>query len=224
MSLKCCLLLEDIFHESKSSNCFAFCHIIYGRERGHVLTHTSCTHHACAHTQMNCYRYQKIITLLLLCGVAVLGSYLTGDVTASFSLGEAVFDTFQALCAPGHKLDLAFISGNRDISPIPLFMNFRQCRTGEYYADRVCSPCRNGTYSITDPSGLSLAEIREVNVCKDCPSGVKSCFADSLVLEKGYWRIGPEAVDVLQCPMNENSCAGGSATGDELCAAGYEVR
>ena len=97
------------------------------------------------------------------------------------------------------------------------------CETGEYYADRICSPCRNGTYSITDPAALSLAEIREVSVCKACPSGVASCFADTLVLKEGYWRIGTQAVDVLTCPMAEESCVGGGGTGHELCAEGYEV-
>ena len=150
--------------------------------------------------------------------------YFTGDVFQSFVNGEVVFDQMQALCAPGHNMDIAVISGNRDISPLVINMEFRHCETGEFYADRMCSPCRNGTFSITDPTGLMLSEIREVNVCRDCPSGVSSCFADTLVLDKGYWRVGTEAVDVLSCPMEGNSCVGGAGTGEDLCAQGYEVR
>lgn len=160
---------------------------------------------------------------MLLLYLYLLFRYLTGDFTESFLGGEAVFGTVQALCAPGYNMDLAIVSANRDISPLILKMDFRQCLTGEYYADRECSPCRNGTYSITDPTGLLLSDIREVNVCKDCPSGVKSCYADTLVLQKGYWRVGAEAVDVLSCPMDERSCVGGAGTGEELCAQGYEV-
>ena len=150
-------------------------------------------------------------------------SYLTGDTTDSFANGIATFDSFQALCAPGHELHLAVISTNRDIRPLAFTMTFHECLIGEYFADRVCLPCRNGTYSITDPSGLSLNDIREVNVCHDCPSGVKSCFANTLKLKKGYWRIGAEAVTTLKCPMDDNSCIGGSDIGDGLCATGYEV-
>lgn len=62
----------------------------------------------------------------------------------------------------------------------------------------------------------------QVNMCKDCPSGAKSCYADTLVLEQGYWRIASSAVDALLCPI-ENGCVGGWRTGQELCAAGYEV-
>ena len=148
---------------------------------------------------------------------------LTGDVTNTIELGEAVFAAIEPLCAPGFGMDVAIISTNRDIDAIKIHMQFRQCEIGEYYVDRICLPCRNGSYSFTDPAGLSLSELREVNVCHNCPSGVTSCYASTLNLDKGHWRISTNAESILSCPMDVESCVGGTEAGNALCSNGHEV-
>ncbi|CAN0344236.1 unnamed protein product [Ectocarpus fasciculatus] len=99
---------------------------------------------------------------------------------------------------------------------------FRACETGEYWGDRVCSPCGVGTFSVTDPSTVfSLSDLTQTDVCIECPEGSESCYGSTVIMKKGYWRISERATQTTTCPY-EGSCGGGSGVGDALCTDGYE--
>lgn len=80
--------------------------------------------------------------------------------------------------------------------------------------------CEEGTYSLADPATTSLADLSQ-KVCLPCPDGAAGCYGDTIELDEGYWRISDIATRPLRCPLTK-SCIGGTGSGDDLCANGYE--
>ena len=99
--------------------------------------------------------------------------------------------------------------------------DFRASRRGEYYEDRICNPCGEGTFSFTDPAGLALSEITKTEVCQACPPEAVSCYEDTITLKPGYWRSGNDSTNILECPWDAESCLGGQSSGDASCGSGY---
>lgn len=122
-------------------------------------------------------------------------------------------------CAPGLHIDATFSTNIRATTAVLRF-HFRECETGEFYRDRICQPCANGSYSFVDPTGLTLSEIPP-SLCKTCPSQAAFCFGNTLSLKPDYWRITETAHRILDCPFGDNACIGGSAYGNDLCNVGY---
>lgn len=149
--------------------------------------------------------------------------YVTGSVIESSESGIANFTDLWASCDPGYSLTvyLTTVFSDDSLQAISEFW-FRDCITGEYWGERICNPCETGTFSVTDPATVaSLSDLTHQNVCVDCPEGSDSCFGDTVIVSKGYWRISQQAKSTTKCPY-EGSCGGGSETGDGLCTSGYE--
>jgi predicted outer membrane repeat protein len=146
--------------------------------------------------------------------------YVTGGFVLPVSGGVSNFTALSVYCSPGYSMSInmtcttenAFLSTYLD-------MSFRSCETGEYYGDNICTMCEHGTYSLTDPSSISLSGLKDV--CKECPSGSLDCYGDVIELQKGYWRISNSTTTLLNCPYGDFGCRGGSGSGDELCREGY---
>jgi predicted outer membrane repeat protein len=146
---------------------------------------------------------------------------VSGSIVESVTSGTAVFDNLQATCAPGGTMILnASYKISTALSLIETLdagikLQFRKCYRGEYYTEKECIKCSNGSYSLADNSDLSVTE------CTSCPSNSETCFADKIKSSPGYWRISDSATTLLKCPLTKQSCIGGFGTGDELCEVGY---
>ncbi|RYH21675.1 hypothetical protein EON65_20285 [archaeon] len=139
--------------------------------------------------------------------------------------GVAEFASLEAFCSPGGSMAVQFQAQPADLTSIPSAISqlyyvqntstfqFRDCLDGEYQSDGQCLVCTNGSYSL-------VAGVAECSSCvgKD---GVAACYSNQLVIDLGYWRRYDNNEAVLQCPVVDG-CIGGSATGNALCAVGYE--
>jgi hypothetical protein len=147
--------------------------------------------------------------------------YVTGGFNELVDSGLATFSSLAAYCDPGYNMTVNISSESNDVESTFFALTFRSCVRGEYYQDRICISCENGTYSTTDPSTKSLSELRNSDVCKACPSGSKACYGDTIVLKEGYWRISDSSTNLQVCPNGKHACHGGSGSGDLLCHEGY---
>lgn len=149
--------------------------------------------------------------------------YVTGGIIETSDGGVANFSALSAYCDPGYSMTVYLTALSDDATFQTSFeLSFRECVTGEYWGDRTCIPCNEGTFSVTDPATVSsLSELTQLNVCLECPEGAEFCYGDTMTLEKGYWRISELATRTTKCPYS-GSCGGGSGTGDALCTDGYE--
>eukprot|EP01031_Cornospumella_fuschlensis_P030162 gene30162-36437_t len=139
--------------------------------------------------------------------------------------GVAEFASLEAFCSPGGSMTVQFQAQPADLSSIPSTISqlyyvqntstfqFRDCLDGEYQSDGQCLVCVNGSYSL-------VAGVAECSSCvgKD---GVAACYSNQLVVDLGHWRRYDSNEAVLQCPIADG-CIGGAATGNALCAIGYE--
>lgn len=135
--------------------------------------------------------------------------HIGGEKSIRFIQGTANFSQLEALCAPGHTLDMQIMS-NHFVDAVDLFVTFRSCERGEYLSAQICQACENGYYSFIEPEDMSSSfELSQANVCQECPSsGVDECYKDQIVLEKGFWRISPFSADIFECPLHEEACIG----------------
>jgi predicted outer membrane repeat protein len=148
---------------------------------------------------------------------------VSGGTVQQMIEGESNFTSLLAYCDPGYSMTLNItyaVDGNTLSANVP--MHFRSCVRGEYYGDHICSPCEDGTYSLTEPSSVSLSDLSQIEVCKKCPDGAGACYSDVIVVKEGYWRVSGEASTVLWCPLDRRSCGGGTETGDASCRYGYQ--
>jgi hypothetical protein len=107
----------------------------------------------------------------------------------------------------------AMLTFETDIAAVPdllIDLQFRKCERGEMVADGLCVVCPSGFYSL---------EYDTVTECSACPDHA-TCFGDSIVVDKGYWRLSDDTVTVFTCPL-EGSCVGGLSTGVDMCSQGY---
>ena len=149
--------------------------------------------------------------------------YVTGGIFETSEKGVVNFTDLLSYCDPGYSLTVYITSADsEDQLRATAEFWFRDCITGEYWGDRLCNPCEQGTFSVTDPATVSsLSELTFSKVCVECPDGSDSCYGSTVIVSNGYWRISELATSTIKCPY-EHSCEGGSGTGDALCAIGYE--
>ena len=148
---------------------------------------------------------------------------VAGGTVQQMKQGVSNFTSLIVYCDPGYSMTVNITytaDGNSLSANVP--MNFRACVRGEYYGDHVCSPCEAGTYSLTDPSSVLLADLTQIKVCKKCPDGADTCSSDVIVVKEGYWRPSEESSTIMLCPMGTKSCKGGNETGDASCHDGYQ--
>lgn len=112
---------------------------------------------------------------------------------------------------------------NHFVDVVRVMVHFRPCVTGEFLNGQICEQCREGFYSFDHPDTfMSPAEMSEANVCQECSTvGVAECYGDQMLLAEGYWRISNMSDYVFECPLHEQACVGGAATGEDLCGEGY---
>ena len=132
----------------------------------------------------------------------------------------ATFSNLVPICAPGYTMDFIF-SASIPSTDAVLRVYFRNCVVGEYYGDRICQSCANGTYSFVDPSNLELGDIG-LSICEECPSQASQCYKDKLFLKEGYWRMTETSTVIFECPLSSESCIGGPSFGNALCTKGYK--
>lgn len=148
--------------------------------------------------------------------------FVSGTTTVGLSNGSAVFDALDPLCAPTFNLTLSVTSSLQSVSEPLLFRyDFRECDRGEYFIERVCKACDEGSYSFVDPSSWSLSELTRDNVCSECPAGAEECYGSEILVRRGYWRVSWDSSHIFECPLGEDSCLGGNRTGEESCGEGY---
>jgi hypothetical protein len=157
-----------------------------------------------------------------------LYNYLDGMDVAGVVMqsGTATFQQLFPHCAPGGNFTLLFEARLGNLVPSisssilqPYYLrnstlvSFRHCQLGEYYKNGACVLCAFGTFSI---------RLGAIN-CKSCKQmeGVENCFADQLVVQKGFWRRNEHSESVLSCLLT-SSCLGGNGTGNHLCDVGYK--
>ena len=135
--------------------------------------------------------------------------HLGGERTQRFVRGTANFSQLEALCAPGHTLDMQVVS-NHFVNTVDMFISFRTCRRGEYLNAQICQACGQGHYSFTDPDDVSSSlELSQASVCQECPStGVLECHGDQITLDEGFWRISETSADIFACPLHQEACRG----------------
>ena len=148
--------------------------------------------------------------------------FVSGSTTSSVTNGTAVFAALEPLCAPNHSFVLAVSAQSATVFNDTAFeFDFRVCSRGEYYGERICNPCENGSYSFTDPGDVALSEMTKSAVCVPCPSGASRCYKDVIVLKPGHWRSDSDSTNIVECPWDVESCPGGDSSGDSSCGAGY---
>jgi hypothetical protein len=148
--------------------------------------------------------------------------FVSGSTTVSFENGTAVFSALEPLCAPNHSLVLSITAPLITVTNDTFFeFDFRACSRGEYYGERICNPCENGSYSFTDPADLALSEMTKAAVCQPCPPEASYCYKDTMVLRQGYWRSDDDSTNIVECPWDVESCLGGESNGDVSCGSGY---
>ena len=148
--------------------------------------------------------------------------FLSGGTAETFVNGSVIFDSLEALCAPNHSLTLTIAAILQTISnDITFRYDFRGCKRGEYYGDRICNPCREGTYSFTNSEDLDLSDMSESALCKPCPVEAVRCEKDLILLKSGYWRSDNDSTNILKCPWDTESCPQGYETGEDSCGIGY---
>jgi hypothetical protein len=162
---------------------------------------------------------------------------LSGALSYTVRQGWARVDSMEASCAPGGSLgvdihsEMGSANSLEDTSSaasaaalaISVFypanatrLDFRNCYDGETSETQDdCILCPLGTYSISYSPTAS---------CTECngATGVTTCQGNEITLDSGYWRRMPGNEAVLECPLGEASCVGGTGTGGEICADGYE--
>jgi hypothetical protein len=148
--------------------------------------------------------------------------FVSGTVTSFFANGSTTFSALEPLCAPNHSLKMSVTTTLATVSGDASFeFEFRSCARGEYYGERICSPCEAGTFSFTDPHGVELSQLTKSSVCRACPRQALSCSGDTMVLRRGHWRSDNDSTNILECPWDAESCEGGAITGDASCGDGY---
>jgi len=77
---------------------------------------------------------------------------------------------------------------------------------------------------ICPKSTFKKVESLEYPTCVEVPKGVNEAIdaleKSNLFLEKGFYRVFSDTLEILQCEM-ESACNGGEVTGDNLCEAGH---
>jgi hypothetical protein len=147
---------------------------------------------------------------------------VTGGTVQEMAQGISNFTSLLVYCDPGYSMTINItytVEGNSLSALVP--MTFRVCEKGEYYGNHICSPCEKGTFSLTEPSSVSLSDLTQIKVCKKCPDEADDCYSDVMVVKEGYWRVSDEASTILKCPLGSGSCGGGAETGDASCEEGY---
>jgi hypothetical protein len=137
----------------------------------------------------------------------------SGSTIEQMQSGVCKFESMYRFCNPGGTMNVKVTDAESTTSLESHSMkwSFRQCLKGEYYRDGECNWCEQGFYSKEENLDLSITE------CKRCPPDASECFADTIVLDKGYWALTVDSEGMSQCPMGEKACIGGvqSATGEE---------
>lgn len=161
---------------------------------------------------------EVVISLLTPVQCYKSNGYVTGGFVDQLDSGVSNFTSLLAFCDPGYSMpvDVTITEGNAFFST-RFTLSFRQCVRGEYFGDSVCTPCDEGTYSLTDPSTTTLDYLDQQQVCQVCPDEASNCHGDTIELKDGYWRIS----DLATSP-HPNSCRGGPGFGDSLCQEGYK--
>jgi hypothetical protein len=150
--------------------------------------------------------------------------FVSGTTTMPFLNGTATYAFLEPICAPNHSLALSVTpsSGTVIASGGTTFeYSLRPCFRGEYFGERICTPCEEGTYSFVDPAERELSELTKSEVCQPCPSQASRCYQDTIVLIPGYWRSDNTSTNIVECPWHEESCRGGRSSGDASCGDGY---
>jgi hypothetical protein len=148
--------------------------------------------------------------------------FVSGSTTVSFVNGTAIFSALEPLCAPNHSLALAIAALSDSVAnETAIEFYFRACSRGEYYGERICNACENGSYSFADPGDFVLSEMTKEAVCQPCPSQASHCYKDTMVLRQGYWRSDDDSTNIVECPWGAESCLGGENNSDASCASGY---
>ena len=166
---------------------------------------------------------------------SVKNPYLAASKVANhvLSQGKAELKDLRAYCYPEGNLTLRFAV---PLSPLPTsistkslsyslirysVLNFRACVAGEYISDGSCVVCPRGSYNLEPETDYSTSSSYKMS-CLTCvgKTGVKDCYGSTLELEKGYWRRSAITHAVLPCLL-DNSCPGGTGSGDSSCAEGY---
>jgi hypothetical protein len=148
--------------------------------------------------------------------------FLSGSMTVSFVNGTAIFSALEPLCAPNHSMGLAVTAVLDSVAnETAIEFDFRACSRGEYYGERICNACENGSYSFADPGDFVLSEMTKAAVCQPCPPEASYCYKDTMVLRQGYWRSDDDSTNIVECPWDVESCLGGESNGDASCGSGY---
>ena len=149
-------------------------------------------------------------------------AFLSGTDTLAAGLklqnGMASFATLKAFCNPLGNLTvnvaaemILFGALSHSVSALTT-IHFRACEVGEELVGGNCVQCPTGSFSV-----------KVGGACSECIShdGIEACQGKEMSLKKGYWRRYESSSEVLQC-VEEESCAGGTSVGDQLCSTGYE--
>lgn len=106
---------------------------------------------------------------------------------ARFRSGVATFTSLFAKCAPGHTLYLAVRTSVDGVNEIQLQVkvDFRSCVRGEYFAEGQCNKCESGSFSLVEPEGIALGDLRQTDVCQPCVSHARCPGGDEIVLNDG---------------------------------------
>ena len=122
---------------------------------------------------------------------------IQGATLAFFKKGIATFDALTTFCWPGGNVTMQYtasISGLSNAYNLVAYQTYvyRFCRDGEILVGTDCVVCGNGTYSLkfTWDGG-----------CTPCPPMTENCFGNILIAVQDAWRISPNVVSLLSCPI-----------------------
>ena len=118
--------------------------------------------------------------------------YLTGRYNVKLNAGVALFDFLEVACYPDHEVRVNFGS-EYWVDATSVKYSFRPCERGEYFSDRECRMCPNGTYSFILPETSQLYML-DASTCNACPHEAYSCYGDVVNLKKRYWRLNGKFV------------------------------
>ena len=130
---------------------------------------------------------------------------VSGSTLCEVRSGACKFQEMFGVCNPGGEMQVRVVDvESSTLLESPLMKwSFRQCLRGEYYRDGECNWCEQGFYSKKDNVDLSVTD------CTKCPVDASECYADVIVLKKGYWAMSVDSEGMTLCPMGEEACIGG---------------
>ncbi|KAL4463287.1 hypothetical protein ABPG72_013596, partial [Tetrahymena utriculariae] len=116
------------------------------------------------------------------------------------------------------SLNQSTLSFNDQTMSVQIILQFRSCQRGEIIQSiqqfQICLTCQKGFYSLEGPHQSKYLQ------CQKCAAGSLDCYADTIIIENGYWRNDKTSDQIYEC-INPQNCKSEMPESINRCAIGY---